>query len=189
MKIFIKLMILALVLSYASLFILKKPDGTPIKTLDSLVPSFEFSGASEDIGEAITSLTGLFNASELPETAVQTESSQDIQSREKILYRWQDERGVWNYTDIPPPGIEAEVMELEAPTVLNLNPTLGISDTESETLPTAEINTETSQTTESETSLIPERIRQMQESIQSAEEVTSQFQERLEEQQRILNEL
>ena len=47
MKIFIKFMILALVLSYASLFILKKPDGTPIKTLDSMRPDFDFTGLRE----------------------------------------------------------------------------------------------------------------------------------------------
>ena len=44
MKLFIKLMVLALVLSYASLFVLKNPDGTPIRTLDSLIPFFDFSG-------------------------------------------------------------------------------------------------------------------------------------------------
>lgn len=37
-------MTLALVLIYASLFIIKKPNGTPIKTLDKLKPDFNFSG-------------------------------------------------------------------------------------------------------------------------------------------------
>lgn len=189
MKIFIKLMILALVLSYASLFILKKPDGTPIKTLDSLVPSFEFSGARENIGEVVNSVTGLFNSAELEEPGAASDNGMEIQNQEKTLYRWQDERGVWNYTDTPPPGVEAEIMALEAPTVMNLNPTLGNSDAQTGSQDAAAATPETVQSAESESSLIPQRIRQMQESIQSAEEVTSQFQEKLEEQQRMLDEL
>jgi hypothetical protein len=103
----------------------------------------------------------------------------EIQARG--IYRWQDEQGIWHYTDTLLPGVDAQIMALQAPTVMNL---YSAKDEESET------NEQNGAVTaKSETSLIPERFGQMQNTLQQAEDVAEQFRERMEEQQRILEEL
>jgi hypothetical protein len=185
MKLFIKLMLFALVLSYASLFIIKKPDGTPIRTLDSLVPTFDFSDTKTKVSESVNSVVAVIsNISEEAGkigSASTSVSTMEVEIQAREIYRWQDEQGTWHYTDTPPPGVDAQIMALEAPTVMNL-----YSATDEE----PEINEQNAAVTaENQTSLIPERFREMQNTLQQAEEVTEQFRQRMEEQQRILEEL
>lgn len=174
MKIFIKLMILALVLSYASLFVIKKPDGTPIRTLDSLKPDLNFSGLSEGLSESVDSVRNIIST----ETQDTTGNTMQVEVQKKQLYRWQDENGVWNYSDSPPPDVNAEAMALQAPNVMNLNPSVVITE-----------DVQVPDETDAEPGLIPQQIREMQQTMQRAEEVSTQFRERLEEQQRMLEEL
>lgn len=174
MKIFIKLMILALVLSYASLFVIKKPDGTPIRTLDSLKPDLNFSGLSEGLSESVDSVRNIIST----ETQDTTGNTMQVEVQQKQLYRWQDENGVWNYSDSPPPDVNAEAMALQAPNVMNLNPSVVITE-----------DVQVPDETDAEPGLIPQQIREMQQTMQRAEEVSTQFRERLEEQQRMLEEL
>jgi glutathione synthase/RimK-type ligase-like ATP-grasp enzyme len=74
-------------------------------------------------------------------------------------------------------------MEIQAPTVMNLYPSAA-TDEEPEESGLVDVVT-----AENETSLIPERFREMQNTLQQAEDVSEQFQERMEQQQRILEEL
>jgi len=171
-------MILALVLSYASLFVIKKPDGTPIRTVDSLVPDFNFSGLGEGLGENLTESVDSLRNIISTQTQETTGNAIQVEVEQKQLYRWQDENGIWNYSDSPPSGVNAEVMELQSPTVMNLNPSIAIADEAVEPAAAGE-----------ETSLFPRQIREMQQTMQRAEEVSTQFQEKLEEQQRMLEEL
>jgi len=183
MKLFIKLIVLALVLSYASLFVIRNPDGTPIRTLDSLIPSFNFSGTSSGIGATVNSLLTVFNNESNEATNEESASNREVAVQTREIYRWQDEQGTWHYTDTPPPGVNAEVMALQAPTIMNLNPSTATDDQ-------PEANDQSDVVTaENETSLLPERFREMQNTLQQAEEVSEQFQERMEQQQRILEEL
>ena len=167
-------MILALVLSYASLFVIKKPDGTSIRTVDSLVPDLDFSGLGEGLAESVDSVRNILST----QTQDTTGNNMQVEVQQKQLYRWQDENGIWNYSDSPPSGVNAEVMELQSPTVMNLNPSIAIADEAVEPAAAGE-----------ETSLFPRQIREMQQTMQRAEEVSTQFQEKLEEQQRMLEEL
>ncbi|MAA71878.1 MAG: hypothetical protein CL679_09150 [Bermanella sp.] len=84
MGIIIKLLLLALVLALASPFILKKPDGRPILEIS------EFLKPASDIGKSVIS-------SDQP----------------KSLYRWQDEKGNWQFSDHPPEGSNAQAMQVE----------------------------------------------------------------------------
>lgn len=167
-------MILALVLSYASLFVIKKPDGTPIRTLDSLKPDLNFSGLSEGLSESVDSVRNIIST----ETQDTTGNTMQVEVQQKQLYRWQDENGVWNYSDSPPPDVNAEAMALQAPNVMNLNPSVVITE-----------DVQVPDETDAEPGLIPQQIREMQQTMQRAEEVSTQFRERLEEQQRMLEEL
>lgn len=175
MKLFIKLMILALILSYASLFIIKRPDGTPIRTLDSLIPSaeFDFSGITGllESGRAMIESLGEDRPRDLPDET-QTESGG--------LYRWRDENGTLNYSNSPPPGVRAERITPEAPTVMTLYPETG----------SEEAAAQASEEPPSDSGgQLPGRLGEMQETLQQAQEVSDQFQRKLEEQQEVLESL
>jgi len=181
MKIFIKLMLLALVLSYASLFIIKKPDGTPIKTLDSLKPDVDFSAVSELPGK----LQALFPGTDSSKDSL--ESGMEIQITPETIYRWQDELGSWHYSNSPPPGVAAEAMNLESPTVM----TLYRESPEPTTDALENNNPGIGSTTAGQTTpgLLPGKIGEMQEVMQQARDVSGQLQEKMDRQQQILDEL
>ncbi|MGR6871735.1 DUF4124 domain-containing protein [Pseudomonas sp. HK3] len=84
MSIFNKLLLLALVLAIASPFILKKPDGSPVLDISTFLEPVK------NIGQ-----------SALPTAAP------------KSLYRWQDAKGNWQYSDHPPEGESAQMIQVE----------------------------------------------------------------------------
>ncbi|WP_283788609.1 DUF4124 domain-containing protein [Bermanella sp. WJH001] len=84
MKLFNKLLLLALVLALASPFILKKPDGTPILEIS------KFLEPTKDLTSSV-----------LPSAAP------------KSLYRWQDAKGNWQYSDHPPQDAHAQQIQVE----------------------------------------------------------------------------
>jgi hypothetical protein len=84
MGLFNKLLLLALVLALASPFILKKPDGNPILDISEFI-------------EPAKNLTSSVAPSAAP----------------KSLYRWQDAKGNWQYSDHPPEGSNAQQIQVE----------------------------------------------------------------------------
>ncbi|MFY0639654.1 MAG: DUF4124 domain-containing protein [Bermanella sp.] len=84
MGLFNKLLLLALVLAVASPFILKKPDGSPILDISEFI-------------EPAKNLTSTVVPSAAP----------------KSLYRWQDAKGNWQYSDHPPEGSNAQQIQVE----------------------------------------------------------------------------
>lgn len=84
MSLFNKLLLLALVLALASPFILKKPDGTPILEIS------QFLEPAKNIGQSV-----------IPTAAP------------KSLYRWQDEKGNWQYSDHPPENTQSQMIQVE----------------------------------------------------------------------------
>ena len=171
-------MVLALIASYSSLFIIKKPDGTPIKTLDNLTPEFDFAGLRETAMNIFTKQNSTLPT--LTSNSTEPVANMDIQISSQEIYRWQDEKGNWHYSNSPPAGIRAETMDLQAPNVMTLyRESQNDSEGEDNTL----------QNAESESSGIPAQLIQMQERVQQAEEVSKQFQQKLDEQQQILQEL
>lgn len=51
-----------MVLSYASLFIIKKLDGAPIRTLDSLVPTFDFSDTKTTVSDSVNFVVAVISS-------------------------------------------------------------------------------------------------------------------------------
>jgi hypothetical protein len=84
MGLFNKLLLLALVLALASPFILKQPDGQPILDISTILKP------ANDVGKTI-----------LPN------------AQPKSLYRWQDEKGNWQFSDHSPKHADAQLMEVE----------------------------------------------------------------------------
>jgi len=78
MGIFNKLLLLVLVLGVASPFFLKKPDGTPFMDINDLLKP------------------------------VQSAKEKVMPTESKTLYRWQDDKGNWQYSDYPPENNQAE---------------------------------------------------------------------------------
>lgn len=76
MKLFIKLLLFVVVLALAAPFFMKKPDGTPMLTLQSL----GLGAVSNKVSVVLPD-----SRPELPKTAE--------------VYRWQDENGTWHYSD------------------------------------------------------------------------------------------
>jgi len=83
MGIFNKLLLLALVLAIAGPFILKKPDGTPYMDIKDFLKPV--TNAKESI----------------------------MPSESKQLYRWQDEKGNWQYSDTAPEKQQAESIRVK----------------------------------------------------------------------------
>ena len=84
MKLFYKLIILALIGSLAAPFIVKGPDGKPLMDYKDLVKSFSPS----------------------------KEFKQAISGGQPQLYRYQNEKGQWQYTDTPPDSVQAQTVKL-----------------------------------------------------------------------------
>lgn len=76
MKLFIKLLLFIVLLALAAPFFMKKPDGSPMLTLQSLGLGTVAHKVSEVLPDS---------RPELPKTAE--------------VYRWQDEKGIWHYSD------------------------------------------------------------------------------------------
>ena len=103
MKIFIKLVCVILVLGLAGPFIMRAPNGEPYLDYRNFVPN-------------LSSLKSRWDSVELPSLdgdngSGEVSDSRDINTWGKTrVFRWQDEEGVWQYSDSPPPDTDAEVM-------------------------------------------------------------------------------
>lgn len=74
MKLFIKLLMFLVVLALAAPFFMKKPDGSPMLTLQSI-----------GLKSVVDKVDAVKHEVSVPKTAQ--------------VYRWQDEKGVWHYSD------------------------------------------------------------------------------------------
>lgn len=88
----IKLMVFIVILACAGLFFIKEPDGKPLLTIDEL-------------------MADLSPANLIPD-AVKSAAEPSAPALTKV-YRWQDENGVWQFSDNPNDAPGAEVMELD----------------------------------------------------------------------------
>lgn len=84
MGLFNKLLLVVLVLALASPFVLKKPDGQPILDIANILKP------AQDLTHSIS-----------PNTQPQT------------LYRWQDNKGRWQFSDTPAENVNAEKITVE----------------------------------------------------------------------------
>jgi hypothetical protein len=87
---FIRMMICIVVIAIAAPFFIPGPNGTPIMTLDM----FKFEKPSISLPD------------------INLGGGSDAASTNQALYRYQDENGVWHFTDQLPPEGEAEQIEV-----------------------------------------------------------------------------
>ncbi len=106
MKLYIKLILFLVVLAVAAPFIMKRPDGRPLLTINDIK-----SGDSA-IMKSFKTLTDFFHSSsdalslgdKLPENG------------ERLLtrvHKWQDKEGIWHFSDQQPEGATSETVEID----------------------------------------------------------------------------
>lgn len=103
MKLFIKLIIFILVLGLTAPFILKRPDGSPWMSLESVLPDFYalFRQGKGTLDKAID----------------KTKSKAPTSTKTKV-HKWRDKNGVWQYSDTPNPNGNSEEMWVDPNTNL-----------------------------------------------------------------------
>jgi len=184
MKLFIQLLMLLLVRGFASIYLLKNPDGSAVADTDSIMQRLNLSALLDSIASLSPS----------PATDIATTRAENVvgnDSTEPKIFRWQDAQGGVHFNNVPPPGIEAEVVDLSPLSVLTLYRGEPESSSTSQNGNTAEQQDSQTNpmTAENTDSLLPEQLTDVQEALQNAVEVARQFQEKLREQKQILDSL
>lgn len=116
MSLAIKIFSAVLILGCAGLFVLKKPDGTPILSVNEFI--FDINalmiGARELIGDAKSATSSI--SSNLTNNTENSTKENTEQTKSEI-YRWKDSNGQWQFSDTPPANQTAETMNVSG----NLN--------------------------------------------------------------------
>jgi hypothetical protein len=113
MGLYIKLLLAILILGLAGLFVLKKPDGTPILSFDELVPD-----VSALIYRAQALIATVKNIETLKaQVTAESEVGHQKNNTRSDIYRWKDRSGQWQFADTPPSDVAAETIDISG----NLN--------------------------------------------------------------------
>jgi hypothetical protein len=115
----IKVFSAVLILGCAGLFVLKKPDGTPILSANEFLPDINalVADAKKLIANAKNSTSSIGNSlANNPEKNTQENTEKTAQAQPNI-YRWRDSDGQWQFSDTPPANQAAEAMNVSG----NLN--------------------------------------------------------------------
>ncbi len=131
----IKVFSTVLILGCAGLFVLKKPDGTPILSANDFLP---------DITSIVTDAKRLISDAKEAASSVgdDTESNAKATAQtQPSIYRWKDSNGQWQFSDTPPANQTAEAMNVSG----NLNKDL-VATYEPPTEPTIENDVTTTST-------------------------------------------
>jgi len=107
MKIFIKLLCFVVILGLVGPFIMRAPNGQPYMDYRKLIPSL--SGAQNSMKRWWNNDDAEHQSAE--EKIQSNETSTNSWGKTRI-YRWQDENGVWQYTDKPPTNVNVETLWL-----------------------------------------------------------------------------
>jgi len=184
MKLFVQLLILLLMLGLASIYFLETPNGSSVVGMDSIIQRLNLSAL-------LDSTDSLRTENEAGIDNTQAQSSMENAPAEAKIYRWQDEQGGVHFSNVPPPEIEAEVVDLAPPSVLTLyrsEPETGAL-TLNENSGGAQDSQITPLAGENAEAFLPEQFSEMQETLQNAGEVSRQLQEKLQEQKQIFDSL
>ena len=106
MKLYIKFILFLVVLAVAGPFIMKRPDGRPLLTINDI------KSGDSSIMKSFKTLTGLFHSSK--ETLSLDDSlPEDAERLLTRVHKWQDEEGVWHFSDQQPEGETSETVEID----------------------------------------------------------------------------
>jgi hypothetical protein len=136
MKLFIKMMIFFVILAFAGPYLLMGPDGMQrlMAIKDFGLPSFDFSLPSLDSPQDL--IPGDKNSQQWIQWAEEKAPAQpdqltrdqlamlEIQAQENIYYRWQDDSGVWQFSELP----NRNTLNLVVRTDPNANVLQGLSE-------------------------------------------------------------
>jgi hypothetical protein len=113
MSLSIKVLFAILILGFAGLFVLKKPDGTPIISMNKWIPDISTltSNAQGFMGKIKNFKVSGTQTSETNE-AINPEENTDPK-----IYRWKDSNGQWQFSDTSPTHKTAEAINVSG----NLN--------------------------------------------------------------------
>ena len=115
-KLFAKLMLFMLVLAMAGPFLLKGPDGRPLLSLSDLkLPSFSMPSVSLPGSADLKETPPVASSNQQwiqwsdkgakpfnPDVLTREQLAQlDIKAQDNIFYRWQDNNGVWQFSNVP----------------------------------------------------------------------------------------
>jgi hypothetical protein len=104
-----------LILGCAGLFVLKKPDGTPILSMQDFLP--DISSLALDAKKLIRDAKELTSSiGNSPDGNSEDGAEQNAQA-ESGIYRWKDSNGQWQFSDTPPTNQSAEAINVSG----NLN--------------------------------------------------------------------
>lgn len=120
MKLFVKLMIFLVVLALAGPFIMRGPDGRPLMTVKDLdLPDFSLPSVTPEASsgkqqEAWISWSADQKSTNQPKVYVIDPSQQQtISERPGVFYRWKDDKGSWQFSNLPNPNTPNIVVETD----------------------------------------------------------------------------
>jgi|GEM_PF-436592 len=149
MSLAIKTFCVILILGCAGLFVIKKPDGTPILSTKEFLPKITAitSDVKKLISDAKNAAASIGSNSE-KYNEENTEQS-EVEQTQSTVYRWKDANGQWQFSDIQPANQTAEAMNISG----NLNKDL-VATYEPPEEPTTENDTTSDEAAQTE-SVIP----------------------------------
>jgi hypothetical protein len=106
MKLYIKFILFLVVLAVAGPFIMKRPDGSPLLSFNDIK-----SGDSA-IMKSFKTLTGFFYSSS---DALSLDDALPGDAKRLLtrVHKWQDEEGIWHFSDQQPEGKTSETVEID----------------------------------------------------------------------------
>ena len=109
MKLFTKLMVLVVLAALVAPFLIRGPDGQPIRTVDDVLPDAKRVERSLEgvVMRVERTANGLFDGDEEIDSAGMTR-----------VVRWQDAQGVWHFAQDAPEGVNAEEIVVDPDTNL-----------------------------------------------------------------------
>jgi hypothetical protein len=105
MKLILSMFSLLLVMGFAGLFVLKKPDGSPWLSWQEMLPDLSIDSVKTTVTDALPT---------------QTLGGGD--SDAVTVYRWQDAEGNWQFSDAAPKNVAAEMVMVETDLNRDLSP-------------------------------------------------------------------
>jgi hypothetical protein len=143
----IKVFSAVLILGCAGLFVLKKPDGSPILSMQDFLPNI--SSLALDAKKLIRNAKNITASIGNDSEKNSEDNTEQTAHAESGIYRWKDSNGQWQFSDTPPINQAAEAMNVSG----NLNKDL-VATYEPPEEPTVENDTATTPTA----SLVPMTI-------------------------------
>jgi len=97
MKLLLKLFLTLIVLSVAVLFFIKTPDGQPVLSADKVLPK------KDQVFADITDKTqGFLGKAKDTVSSIKPAANNQQQQNASGVYRWKDENGQWQYSNVKP---------------------------------------------------------------------------------------